>query len=432
MGRNAKKLMGGKQAKVPIKKTVTRKGKTFQQTFYVSPQEAMAMQRSAKKEQVAPKKKPKVESNDRYLLRKAKDYFKPLLGKGKKARQVEEAAELLKKEGKVKAARDKIDAGMERRRTKEGRERAKPFEPRAKPKVAASPRVVEAGRKVEKQLGKDKKLESQIARGSKAVTDELVNNLSAQWRKPLDPQGRQVLPEPPPPRQHIEIALKALSKHRETLPDKLNTLKKIAPPGSKVIGRVKEWDSAVGKVQRKPKYGTADKLQDLTGTRVVMNTSQEVVDTVKELANRYEIVEQDDYITELDPIKVEEARALKEKVGVKEFYSKHPEASYLLKKQAVMAGGYRSFHVIAKDEKGQSFEIQVRTKGQNTHAKWAHDVYKPQKPEEKAYARDHSAALAKYGRDMSAFFTRREKDPKIAPPPCPTLVAASPFGCMKA
>lgn len=54
MGTNAKNMMGGGKGpgpgKVAIKKNVTRAGKSFQQTFWVSPQEAMAMQRKAKKE----------------------------------------------------------------------------------------------------------------------------------------------------------------------------------------------------------------------------------------------------------------------------------------------------------------------------------------------------------------------------------------------
>jgi len=321
MSSNAKKLMGAKQGKVAIKKTVTRGGKTFQQTFYVSPREAMAMQRKAKQQMPKPEtSKPK----------------SPSKGVTKLAKKAE-----------------KIFAGQKRQ------------------------------------------------------------SLYNKWRTPLDKEGKQVLPEPPDPDAHVAIAEKALKQHRETLKEKIDTLKQVAPPGSSVKGRVKEMESAVGKVQRKPKYGTADKLQDLTGTRVIMSSSQEVLDTVKRLKERYEVVEEDDYIT---PI---EQRTFSDE-GLR------------AKTAAVMEGGYRSYHMIARDKRGNTFEIQLRTKDQNTHAEWAHPVYKPESRPQFEYARAHMKELNEYGKTVSRYFSEREKNPRVQPPPCPTVIARSPFGCIEA
>jgi ppGpp synthetase/RelA/SpoT-type nucleotidyltranferase len=202
------------------------------------------------------------------------------------------------------------------------------------------------------------------------------------------------LPHPPPFSQHIEIAKGAIGAHKRTLGDKLKALAEAAPEGAIIMGRTKKLESAVGKVARKPRYGTADNLQDLTGTRVIMDSVDQVEETVKNLKAKYEIVEEDNYI-------------------------------------AKAKDGYRSHHLIAKDENGLEFEIQIRTKNQHTWASWAHDIYKPvNAAQEKAVAR-HAQEIDDYRLKMSAYFYAKD-NPKITDidnPPCPTVVKST-FGCL--
>jgi ppGpp synthetase/RelA/SpoT-type nucleotidyltranferase len=178
-----------------------------------------------------------------------------------------------------------------------------------------------------------------------------------------------------------------------SLAAKLSALQELAPPGASVKGRVKDLESAVGKIARKPKYGTATKLQDVTGTRVIMDTIDEVKATVNKIKAKYDIVEEDDYISEA-------------------------------------LNGYRSHHLIAKDENGLEFEIQVRTKNQNTWADWAHDMYKPVNPAQEKAMAESSEEINDFKMRMSAFFYAKDdpKAPSVAKPKCPESVKVS-FGC---
>ena len=77
MGSQAQKLMGGagRGNKIAIKKTVTRGGKTFQQTFWVSPAEAIAM-RDKKAPVEAPQEKKKAPVEERIDSRRIQDAVK--------------------------------------------------------------------------------------------------------------------------------------------------------------------------------------------------------------------------------------------------------------------------------------------------------------------------------------------------------------------
>lgn len=202
------------------------------------------------------------------------------------------------------------------------------------------------------------------------------------------------LPNPPPFEKQVEIAKKVTEQHSASLQAKLDTLQELSPKGAKIKGRVKDLESAIGKVARKPKYGTAEKLQDATGCRVILNSIDEVVDTVNKIKDKYKIVNEDDYI-----------RAAKD--------------------------GYRSHHLIAKDENGLEFEIQVRTANQNKWAEWAHDIYKPRNEAQEKAARDNAEDIDKYKMLMSAYFYSQDnpKAPKVEPPNCPPVVKDS-FGCL--
>jgi len=213
------------------------------------------------------------------------------------------------------------------------------------------------------------------------------------------------LPNPPDFEAQVEIARELRGRHQGSLPTKLSELKSMAPEGASVKGRVKELESAVEKVARKPKYGTAKGLQDMTGARLIMDTIDQVKRTVNNIKAKYTIVEEDDYI--------ESAK-----------------------------DGYRSHHLIARDAEGLEFEIQVRTQNQNTWAEWAHPMYKlmesvrvgtlsgKESPEQIKAIEQHEQEINDYKLKMSAYFYSLDDESiePIAKPECPPYIDL-PFGC---
>jgi len=241
-----------------------------------------------------------------------------------------------------------------------------------------------------KRVGAGGKASSKPKAPKKADTEKTSKTVKLALEK--DP--KLSLPEPPSLDEHVAIALDMVAKHQKTRDEKLAALKSMAPPNASVKGRVKDPESAVLKVARKPKYGTAKKLQDFTGTRVIVNTVDEVKDTVKKIKEKYEIVEEDDYVD-------------------------------------TPRDGYRSHHLIAKDDQGLEFEIQIRTKNQNTWADWAHDVYKPVDAAQEDALEQYSDDINDYRLKMSAFYYNLD-NPKVKGvprPKCPPVVANT-FGCM--
>jgi ppGpp synthetase/RelA/SpoT-type nucleotidyltranferase len=170
------------------------------------------------------------------------------------------------------------------------------------------------------------------------------------------------------------------------------------PDGAKVKGRVKEVKSALGKLVRKPKYKTADRLQDGTGMRVIAKDTKMLEQSIESLKKHYKVIESDDYVT--TPL------------------------------QGDKGLGYRSFHAIIEDDDGLQKEIQLRTPNQNMHADWCHDVYKPVTPEQDAAMKQHADTIAQYARDMGNFFHKIDSGTKPPPPPpCPEPVQKH-FTCL--
>lgn len=198
--------------------------------------------------------------------------------------------------------------------------------------------------------------------------------------------------------QHVKIADAFLTKHAENLEQSMGRLQEIMPSGAKVKGRVKELKSALGKLVRKPKYQTADRLQDGTGMRVIAQDTATLKTAVDQIRKKYKIVSEDDYISA--PLEGEKGL------------------------------GYRSHHFIIEDKDGLQKEIQVRTPNQNTHADWCHDVYKPVSPAQEAAMKEHSDQIAQYARDMGHFFEKVDKAEKPgSPPDCPPPVKQY-FSCL--
>ena len=205
-----------------------------------------------------------------------------------------------------------------------------------------------------------------------------------------------VLSKLPPgltPKEHVELASKIIKQHNGLLAKTLKVLETVSGPGAIVKGRVKVLESALGKIIRKPEeYPSADKLQDVTGTRVVHDTVAQVRDTVGKLRKLYKVVDEDDYITK-------------------------PQ------------GNYRSYHLILEDPNtGLQFEAQIRTRNQDTFAEWAHNVYKPVNEVQAEHRADPE--VGDYERKMAEYFWEIDNGKVDAtPPPCTTTIKIA-FGCL--
>jgi len=194
--------------------------------------------------------------------------------------------------------------------------------------------------------------------------------------------------------EHRKITEDFLNRHKASLPAALERLRGLAPEGAVVQGRVKDVDSSLGKLVRKPRYKDATALQDGTGMRVILNSVDDVMDTVAKIKKRYKVVTEDNYITEPAP------------------------------------GDYRSYHVIIEDEDGLQKEVQVRTQNEHTYAEWSHKLYKPHTPEETAAVQEHADEIFGYSAGMSDYFLSKDLgDEAPEPPPCP-LIVKQVFGCI--
>lgn len=198
--------------------------------------------------------------------------------------------------------------------------------------------------------------------------------------------------------EHVKLASAFLDKHKSSLTKSLATLESRMPEGVHVKGRVKELESALGKLVRKPKYGTVEKLQDGTGMRVIAPDTATLDKSIEALKKNYKVIDSDDYVS----------APLGGDTGL----------------------GYRSFHAIIEDSDGLQKEIQLRTPNQNTHADWAHDIYKPVTPEQDAALKQHADTISAYARQMGDFFHEVDSGKKPSKtPPCPDPVKTY-FTCL--
>ncbi len=217
------------------------------------------------------------------------------------------------------------------------------------------------------------------------------------WKSETPPAAeKKAVPKLPPvktPREHVAVAKRLIRLHAKALPRIKAAMAKAAGKDANVQGRVKTLESALGKLIRKPdEYLSADKLQDITGTRIIHSTVEQVKSTVTKLKDQYRVVGEDDYIDK-------------------------PQ------------GNYRSHHLILEDpETKLKFEVQIRTKNQNTFADWAHNVYKPVSEEQAKHRADPEVSAYESG--IAAYFWAL--DTKARPPnkpPC-TPVIKQAFGCL--
>jgi ppGpp synthetase/RelA/SpoT-type nucleotidyltranferase/predicted ABC-type ATPase len=239
------------------------------------------------------------------------------------------------------------------------------------------------------------------------ATGDLVPSAQgqAQQEKPAQPQSGHSepseaemlqrldgqLPGGKTTQEHFQIAKDFLAQHRAAFGATMKAMQNLAGETGEVSARVKDLGSALNKLVRKPKYGTADKLQDGMGARIQHQTVSQVWETVKKAKSQFKVVTEDNYLD--TPL-----------------------------------GDYRSYHLILEGPTGLQFELQVRTHNQNIFGDWAHKGYKPETAEQEKY-KDHPD-VKRYSKEMSEYFWEvdNEQTPKFTPE-CPPVVQQV-FGCM--
>ena len=234
--------------------------------------------------------------------------------------------------------------------------------------------------------GRPAKIEREPVAPKIAVTTEELDQLRHLEGK---------LPGPLSLTEHVAIAKDFLERHKRALPTIVKAVAAEAGETAEMKFRVKELESALGKLVRKPdQYPTADKLQDGAGLRVVHDSVDQVIATVQKLKKQYRVVDEDDYITK-------------------------PQ------------GSYRSYHLILEDKKtGLQYEVQVRTRNQDTFADWAHNLYKPLTPEQEKAKED--PAVLEYESEMAEYFWALDnKESPPSKPDCdPPAIIRVAFGCL--
>ena len=192
---------------------------------------------------------------------------------------------------------------------------------------------------------------------------------------------------------HVRVARTELSKHESDKSALVGELGEMAP-GGKVKARTKKLESVLGKMVRKPKYKDASMLQDLTGARIVLNDVASVKSAVAKIKAKYKVIEEDNYID-------------------------------------TPQGDYRSHHLII-EHRGKAKEIQVRTGNQNTFADWAHDIYKPAKPEQEKAMRSNASEIETYSKKSADYYWAKDSGAGVNPPyppPCTQTIRGA-FGCL--
>ncbi len=182
--------------------------------------------------------------------------------------------------------------------------------------------------------------------------------------------------------KQYDLAPKVQAKARVSN-DALQVKLKKQLKGAKISGRVKDTESMIGKIGKKPKYKSVADLQDTSGVRAVHEDISSVKESMKFVRENYNVVEEDDYISK-------------------------PK------------GGYRSYHAIIKDENGIETELQIRTANQNTFADWAHEFYKPPTEKMEAFYSEHNELVSGYSESMSDyFFSLDSGQTNVKKPGCP-------------
>ena len=164
--------------------------------------------------------------------------------------------------------------------------------------------------------------------------------------------------------------------------------------GVVISGRVKEIDSMVGKLARKPElYATVGDLNDISGVRVMADDLDGVFKSLKYIKDNYNVVEEKNNID-------------------------------------VDRDGYRSYHAIIDDGSGILSEIQIRTTSQNKWANYVHNtIYKPKNKKLKKYVAKNKDMVTSYVLGMSEYFHNIDQGLLDKRPDCPENIEVV-MGCM--
>jgi ppGpp synthetase/RelA/SpoT-type nucleotidyltranferase len=164
--------------------------------------------------------------------------------------------------------------------------------------------------------------------------------------------------------------------------------------GVVISGRVKEIDSMVGKLARKPElYATVNDLNDVSGVRVMADDLNGVFKSLEYIKDNYNVVEEKNNID-------------------------------------VDRDGYRSYHAIIDDGSGILSEVQIRTKNEDTWANYVHDrIYKPTDKKLKNYVDKNKEMITNYILGMSEYFHNVDRGMSEERPDCPEKIEVA-MGCM--
>jgi ppGpp synthetase/RelA/SpoT-type nucleotidyltranferase len=180
------------------------------------------------------------------------------------------------------------------------------------------------------------------------------------------------------------------SKSNKEMQDNLN--KNLE--GVVISGRVKQIDSMVGKLARKPElYSTVGDLNDVSGVRVMADDLDGVFKSLAYIKDNYNVVEEKNNID-------------------------------------VDRDGYRSYHAIIDDGSGILSEIQIRTKNEDVWANYVHDrIYKPSNKKLKNYVSKNKDMVTNYILGMSEYFHNIDRGDTDERPDCPENIQVT-MGCM--
>jgi len=192
---------------------------------------------------------------------------------------------------------------------------------------------------------------------------------------------------------HRQAMHEFLAQHRASFAGTEAKLQEIAVPGTAVKGRVKELESALGKMERKPKYQKPGDLWDGTGFRMIAKDVAGVHANVDAIKRHFHVVEESNYI------------------------------------EKPQEGGYRSVHLTIKDHDGLMKEIQVRTPREDKWGDWCHDIYKPVNDSQKQTLAEHKAEIQAYAAKMSDHYYALDSGKSSEPIPCPPILHST-FGCL--
>ena len=206
-----------------------------------------------------------------------------------------------------------------------------------------------------------------------------------------DSRGRPIygdLNDSRPKAPSIDEQIKNYSSYHDK---QIDSLKK-SFPDRKVYGRMKEKDSIIGKLKRKPDlYKKVSDLRDISGIRVESDSVKKVYADVEKLKKTKNVVNIKDYVA-------------------------NPQN-----------GVYRSVHVIIQD--GDKFsEVQVRTSNMTKLADYTHDrVYKA--PVDKLdVIKKFQSHIDKYLADLSSYFDKLDNGLRGVIPACLEVIKKS-IGC---